>query len=136
MAGFRNEQLLKLSYMIGGIYDLTLGFGLFFFSDFLISFFNISKPDNMLFAYTSGLFLFTVGYYLIYAASHEPENFLFIGFGSAFVRISFTVIVLITWLDGGIEGLYLVVGFMDLFTGILLLIPVLKTKTFSIKSIW
>jgi hypothetical protein len=128
--------MLKLSYTICGVYDLILAIGLIFFSDFISSYFDISKPDNMLYVYTSGLFLLTVGYYLIFAAFHEPAQYLFIGFGSAIIRLSFSVIVIFLWLNESIEDFYLILVLTDSFTGILLLIPIFKTGEFSIRSLW
>ncbi|MHA1236226.1 MAG: hypothetical protein ACTSQ9_01020 [Candidatus Hodarchaeales archaeon] len=79
MSKFSDVKFIKIGFLIGGIYDLLLGIGVLFFSDLMVDLFGITKPDNMIFVYISGLFLILVGYILIYAAYRNVEDFLFIG---------------------------------------------------------
>lgn len=136
MFEFSDEKLLKISYLIGGIYDSILGLGLIFLSDPIVSIFEISKPDNMIFVYTCGIFLLVVGYFLLFAAFHETPQYLFIGFGSAVVRLFFGIIVIFLWLERSVEDIYLIFAFTDSLTGIFLLFAILKGRSFSIRMIW
>ena len=136
MSGFRDNRLLKISYLIGGIYDSILGLVLIFFSDPIISFFEVSKPNHMLFVHTCGIFLLAIGYFLLFAAFHETGQYIFIGFGSAFVRLFFAIIALFLWLEGSIENIYLIFAFTDSLTGIFLLYAILKERSLTIRIIW
>ncbi|MHA2246706.1 MAG: hypothetical protein ACXADY_17315 [Candidatus Hodarchaeales archaeon] len=135
MKKFADDRYLRIAFLIGGIYDLILGISLLFFSDFLIELLNITKPDNMIFTKINGLFLITVGYFLIYARQNV-RKLAFIGFGSAFIRFSYACIVLITWITQEIELVYLIVGITDGLTAIILLIPLLMTDDVTWKQIW
>ena len=136
MSKFADVKYLKIGFLIGGIYDLLLGIGVLFFSDLMVDFFGIKKPDNMIFVYISGLFLILVGYLLIYTANRNVEDFLFIGLGSCIIRFSYFLIVVLIWLTDGIEIIYVLVGCTDALTGLLILIPILLIDKNAWKQLW
>ena len=92
---FTDVKFIKLGYLIGGIYDIIFGLGIIIFPELLISFFQLTKPNIMIFVYVSGLFLLVVGYFLLYACFHDVREYLFIGFGSSMVRFAFALIVIL-----------------------------------------
>lgn len=136
MSKFSDVKFIKIGFLIGGIYDLLLGIGVLFFSDLMVDFFGIAKPDNMIFVYISGLFLILVGYILIYAAYRNVEDFLFIGLGSCIIRFSYFAIVVFIWLTDGIEVMYVLVGCTDALTGLFILIPTLLVDKNAWKQLW
>ncbi len=136
MSKFSDVKFIKIGFLIGGIYDLLLGIGVLFFSDLMVDFFGIAKPDNMIFVYISGLFLILVGYILIYTANRNVEDFIFIGLGSCIIRFSYFLIVVFIWLTDGIEIIYVLVGCTDALTGLLILIPTLSIDTNAWKQLW
>ncbi|MHA1947370.1 MAG: hypothetical protein ACXAC6_11235 [Candidatus Hodarchaeales archaeon] len=136
MSKFADVKYLKIGFLIGGIYDLLFGIGILFFSDLMVDFLGIKKPDNMIFVYTSGLFLILVGYILIYTANRNVEDFIFIGLGSCIIRFSYFLIVVLVWLTDGIEIIYVLVGCTDALTGLLILIPILSIDTNAWKQLW
>jgi hypothetical protein len=136
LSKFADVKYLKIGFLIGGIYDLLFGIGILFFSDLMVDFLGIKKPDNMIFVYTSGLFLILVGYILIYTANRNVEDFIFIGLGSCIIRFSYFLIVVLVWLTDGIEIIYVLVGCTDALTGLLILIPILSIDTNAWKQLW
>ena len=136
MSKFADVKYIKIGFLIGGIYDLLLGIGVIFFSDLMVEFFGITKPDNMIFVYISGLFLILVGYFLIYTAYRNVEDFLFIGLGSCIIRFSYFFIVIFVWLIDGIEVIYVLIGCTDAFTGLLILLPILMVDKNAWKQLW
>ena len=136
MSRMADVKYVKMGFLIGGIYDLLFGIGVLFFSDFMINILGIKKPDNMIFVYISGLFLILVGYILIYSSYRDIENFLFIGLGSSFIRLSYFVIVIFIWLTEGVEIVYVLVGCTDALTGLLILIPTLMFDKSALKKMW
>ncbi|MHA1995851.1 MAG: hypothetical protein ACW97Z_14995 [Candidatus Hodarchaeales archaeon] len=136
MSKIVDVKFIRLGYLIGGIYDLFLGLGVILIPDLLISFFQITKPNNMIFVYTSGLFLLVVSYYLLYACFHELTNFLFIGFGSSMVRFVFAIIVVLLWITEGIEFAYILIALTDSITGLMIIIPIILTKGLTREDLW
>lgn len=120
------EQLLKYTYLIGGLYDLILGFtlviGLTFTGKTLSNLFDVALPQPLLFGQVSGLFLIAVGYYLL-VASKKPTNFMFIAMGSVFVRLSYGMIILLS--ISTVHPLYIILGITDTLTGFLLLFSII-----------
>ena len=74
----------------------------------------------------SGLFLVAVGYMLVYAARHEVTQFIFIGIGSCFVRFGYAAVVIVTLMTSGIEWVYVLGGFTDGLTGLIILVAILR----------
>ncbi|MHA1513633.1 MAG: hypothetical protein ACTSRJ_06180 [Candidatus Hodarchaeales archaeon] len=136
MSKFSDVKFIKIGFLIGGIYDLLLGIGVLFFSDLMVDLFGITKPDNMIFVYISGLFLILVGYILIYAAYRNVEDFFFIGLGSCIIRFFYFAIVVIIWLTDDIELMYVLVGCTDALTGLFILIPTLLVDKNAWKQLW
>ena len=136
MSRFADTKFIKIGFIIGGLYDIILGIGVIFFSDLMVELFSITKPNNMIFIYISGLFLILVGYILIYATFRNIEDFYFIGVGSFIVRISYFFIVILIWLTEGIEIAYVLVGCTDAITGFMILIPMLLVDSNAWKQIW
>ncbi|MFX0150950.1 MAG: hypothetical protein ACFFAJ_09230 [Candidatus Hodarchaeota archaeon] len=130
-----NNRLLKLAFLIGGIYDLILGIGVIFFSDLLVTLFNLTKPNNMLFVHLTGIFLIIMGYFQIYALQ-DVQKLAFIGFGAIIVRFCYAFIVFFSSFTIGIEQAYLLTALTDILTGLLLLIPLMITEGISIQKIW
>ncbi|PWI49543.1 hypothetical protein CEE45_01750 [Candidatus Heimdallarchaeota archaeon B3_Heim] len=136
MSQLIDVKFIKLGFLIGGIYDLLLGFGVIFFSDLLISIFGIVKPDNMIFVYISGLFLLLVGYFLLYACFHDVTNYLFIGFGSSIVRFAFALIVILLWITEGVELSYVLIACTDTVTGLFIFLPIIFNNGLTRKELW
>jgi hypothetical protein len=68
----KNDWYLKVSFLLGGIYNLLSGIILLLFWDSLFSFFEIQIP-NPIFIQITALFLLVVGYSLVYAAQNPRE---------------------------------------------------------------
>lgn len=136
MEKFADDKFIRLGFFIGGIYDVLLGLGVILIPDLLMSLFQLSKPEPMIFVYSSGLFLLAVGYYLLYACFHDTHNYLFIGFGSSVVRLGFGFIILFLWLTEGIELAYILIAFTDTLTGLLILLPITLNNGLSRKELW
>jgi len=135
------DRFLKISFLIGGIYDLILGISLLFIPDIMINIldsinFSVSKPENMLFAQTSALFLIAVGYMLLYAAYYTPVKFAFIGMSSAIIRFGYTLVVLFTAFTKGVESGFLLTAMADLLTSLLLIFALVMTEGVSWKQLW
>ena len=124
---------LKYAYIIGGIYDLLLGIALLFFNNLFISLFSIERPVPIIFAQTTALFLIATGYFLLYS-SQDPAHFIFVGLGSIFVRFSYSLIVLESWVIGSVEPIYLLFAFTDSLTGIIIAVPLFLTKNINKKT--
>jgi hypothetical protein len=135
MKKLTDDRLLKLVFLIGGIYDLILGIGVIFFSDFLIAFFNLTTPNNMLFVYLTGVFLTVLGYFQFYALQ-DVQKLAFVGFGAIVVRLFYAIIIVFTSFTIGIEHAYLVTAFTDVLMGLFLLIPLMLTEGISIQRMW
>jgi hypothetical protein len=133
---FADEKFIRLGFFIGGIYDITLGLGVIFVPDLLLSIFKLTKPEIMIFVYSSGLFLLAVGYYLLYACFHDVKNYFFIGVGSSLVRFTFTLIILLLWLIEGIELAYILVACTDTLTGFFIILPIAANNGLSRKELW
>lgn len=135
----KDDQTLKLAFLIGGIYDLILGFGLVFIPDIVIElirvFFQFTKPDNMLFVQLTGLFLILIGYLLIYSCQ-DVKKYAFIGFGSTFVRFSYFIIAVFGLIGGNLETPYLLISFTDFLTGLFLLLTLLYNEDIPISKLW
>ncbi|MFX0086726.1 MAG: hypothetical protein ACFFAU_13725 [Candidatus Hodarchaeota archaeon] len=136
MKKFKDDRILKIAFFTGGFYDLILGVGVLFFSDPLILFFSLNKPNNMIFVHLTGLFLIFAGYCLIYSAHFDVLKMTFIGLGMVILRFSYFIISLIGILDQELELAYLLVGFSDAIMALVLLIPILLTEGTSIKKLW
>ena len=73
--------MIRLIFLIAGIYDLILGFVTLFLTEYLSILLNIPVPNPLLFPQVSGLFLIALGYMLIYATK-DIKKFAFIGLAS------------------------------------------------------
>ena len=133
---FHTMKPLKLGFILSGVYDLLLGIGLLIFMElFLVRLLGATKPENLQFPQISGLFLLVAGYFLLYG-SQEVQIFAFLGFGIGLLRLTFTGIVLLTWLQTGIETAYLIFALSDFIMAWVLLVPLLFTEGVSIHQIW
>jgi len=136
----RKVQILKLTYIIGGLYDLILGstlvFGLTWFGKTLSTILG-PLPQPLLFGQVAGLFLMTVGYYLVYS-SREPLNYVFIAVGSVFVRLSYGLLTIYTVLilQQPIDALYILLAFTDTISGVLILVALLWNKALNLKKLY
>ena len=141
MKKLTTDRFLKLSFIIGGAYDLILGISILFFPDLMIKVldlinFSVTRPENMLFAQTSALFLIAVGYMLLYSGYQTPIKFAFIGYSSAIIRFGYAFIVLFSAATEGVESGFLLIAITDLLTGLLLLIALVMTEGVSWKQLW
>jgi len=66
-------------------------------------------------------------------ASKDPENYLFIGFGSAVIRFFFALIVIIKLIGDDIEGIFALFAFTDILTGLFLLLTIMKVENYQTK---
>lgn len=130
-----NDRYLAIAFVIGGIYDIMLGIGLVFFVDLLSEILDEPKPEPLIFAQVSGLFLIVIGYFLLYAAQN-PRKLAFIGAGSVIARISYAIIVLSTWILDEISAIYLFFGLADTLTALLILLALLLTDDITSRQLW
>ncbi len=136
MKKFKDDQVLKTAFYLGGVYDLLLGIGLLFFSDLVVSILSITKPDNMIFVQLTGLFLLFAGYCLCYAGYFDVKKMAFIGLGMVILRFSYLLIAIIGVINKELELIYLVIGFSDAIMALVLLIPIILTEGASVKQLW
>lgn len=130
----KNDWYLKVSFLIGGTYNLLSGIILLLFWDSLSSFFEAQIP-NPIFIQITAVFLIVVGYFLVYAAQN-PRELVIIGVGSATTRFGYFLIVLISLIGQDIEIVYLIFGIIDAFIAIIILIPLLLTEGISWQKLW
>ncbi|MFX0209194.1 MAG: hypothetical protein ACFFDT_24635 [Candidatus Hodarchaeota archaeon] len=135
MKRFTSDRYLKISYLIGGIYDILLGISVLFLADITSEFLDVPKPDPLIMSQIIGVFLIVVGYFLI-VATYDISKFIFIGAGSCIVRFSYAFLTVIAWNNNDVEAAYLFLASTDLVTGLLLLIPLLMTEGVSWKDLW
>jgi len=130
----KNDWYLKVSFLIGGTYNLLSGIILLLFWDSFSSFFEAQIP-NPIFIQITAVFLIVVGYFLVYAAQN-PRELVIIGVGSATTRFGYFLIVLISLIGQDIEIVYLIFGIIDVFIAIIILIPLLLTEGISWQKLW
>ncbi|MHA2299079.1 MAG: hypothetical protein ACXADA_23880 [Candidatus Hodarchaeales archaeon] len=135
MKKFATERYLKAVYLISGVYDLILGIASVIFADSFLDLFNVSHSDPPIFLQISGLFLITVGYFLIYS-SQKPKEFVFIAVGSVFVRLSYALIIIVTMLSQIIEPFYVLFAITDGITGLIIILALVFTEDISFHQIW
>lgn len=135
MQKLSDDRPLKVAFLIGGVYDIILGIGLLFFVDLLAKLLDASKPEPRIFAHLVGLFLITVGYFLLYAAQ-DPRRLAFIGAASSLIRLLYALLVVLTWINQDIETLYLITALTDVITGLMLLGALLLTNGIAFKQLW
>lgn len=121
-------NLLKLSYQIGGYYDIVLGLGILLFYKILFPIFSLSIPGELLYVQVTGLFLLAVGFYFLYTANNAQE-YIFIGLGSIFVRFVFAILVLLRIQE--VELGFKILATSDTLIGLLILFPIIKIKYLS-----
>ncbi len=136
MKKFKDDQVLKTAFYLGGVYDLLLGVGLLFFPDLIVSILSITKPNNMIFVQLTGLFLLFAGYCLCYAGYFNVKKMTFIGLGMVILRFSYLIIAIIGVINKELELIYLVVGISDAIMALVLLIPIILTEGTSVKQLW
>lgn len=136
MKKFKDDQVLKTAFYLGGVYDLLLGVGLLFFPDLIVSILSITKPNNMIFVQLTGLFLLFAGYCLCYAGYSNVKKMTFIGLGMVILRFSYLIIAIIGVINKELELIYLVVGISDAIMALVLLIPIILTEGTSVKQLW
>ena len=110
-------NLLKTSYLIGGIYDLALGLGIIFLRTLVLSLFKQKNPSIPVIADALGLFLVAYGYLLVIESRKDKPN-IQIGATSAFVRIAYFIFVIYYIITSSVELLYVLLAFTDLGTGL------------------
>jgi hypothetical protein len=125
----KNDLYLKVSFQIGGFYNILAGIFLFIFSDSFPSSIVAQFP-NPIFLQIIALFLIVVGYFLVYS-SQNPKKLVIIGVGSAASRLGYFLIVLVSFFCQDLEIVYLVFGIVDACIAILILIPILLTEGIS-----
>ncbi|MHA2100834.1 MAG: hypothetical protein ACW99A_19350 [Candidatus Kariarchaeaceae archaeon] len=118
------RSLISKAFIVGGIYDLVLGFPLLFFSKQLIELFDIDDLEPNIFIPITGLFLLAIGYLLLYTA-RQAEDYIFVGISSAFVRMGFSITVIITLVRDDIHWIFVLFAITDILTVILLIYPVI-----------
>ena len=132
---FSDDHYLRIAFLIGGIYDILLGVPLLFFPDLTATLLQVSKPDPLILPQITGVFLIIVGYFLL-VATQDVRKFIFIGVGSAIIRLGFAALVVLTWLTLEIEMGYFTVAMTDTLTAIILLVPIILTEDISWKQLW
>lgn len=132
---FSDDRYLKIAFVIGGIYDILLGVPLLFFPDLASTILNVSKPEPLILFQTIGIFLIIIGYFLL-IATQDVCKFIFIGVGSAVIRLGYATLVVLTWLTLEIEMGYFLVAMTDALTAIVLLVPIILTEGVSWNQLW
>ena len=118
-------NLLKISYLVGGIYDLLLGFGIIFLRTPLLTFLNHYQPNIPIIVDALGLFLLGFGLLLVFESKNEKPT-ISIGITSALIRLIYFLFVIYYLMFSSIEILYLTLGFTDLITGSFILYAIYK----------
>ncbi|MHA2169225.1 MAG: hypothetical protein ACXAB7_04970 [Candidatus Kariarchaeaceae archaeon] len=126
------RSFLSKAFIIGGIYDLILGFPLLLFYKRLQDLFNVDEPEPNIFIPITALFLLAVGYLLLYTAP-QAESYVFVGISSAFVRIGFAITVFVTLLIDDIHWIFVFFAITDILTATLLIYPVFADPTLNFQ---
>jgi hypothetical protein len=132
---FSDDKYLKTAFLIGGIYDILLGIPLLIMPVGVTELFGVSPPTDIIFVQVAALFLIGVGYSLLYAI-HDVQKMAFVGYASSFVRLSYTVIVVLGIFNQTVENGYLLTAITDFITAIILLVPLLLTEDVGYSRIW
>jgi hypothetical protein len=119
------KPVIYWAYLIGGYYDLILGFALLLSSRQLVKIFNIEMVINI-FNELTGLFLLAIGFLLVVYAKNAMDS-PFIGLSSVFVRFSFVILVILYSVFSKIHYLFIVFALTDFLTGLMILIPIVNT---------
>lgn len=119
----RNIDLLRIAYLVGGVYDLVLAIALFAYS-ITFPLFNLTIPEDKLFIFTIAYFLIGVGFLLVYTAGNAV-NYIIIGLVSAIVRIAFGITVYLMVVIEATDTNFIIFATTDILTGLFLLIPAL-----------
>ena len=117
-------QVIQISYLVGGIYDIFLGLGVILFRSMIISLFGQLEPNIPILADSLGLFLLAYGFLLIWESRNEQPN-LQIGITSAFVRLAYASFVIYYLFFSTIEFLYIFLAFTDTITGLFILFEII-----------
>ena len=120
-------NLLKISYQLGGAYDILLGLGLLFLRNYLLTFLHQKEPAIPQIADALGLFLVAYGFLLI-DESRKSDTRFNVGFASAVVRILFFILVILYLVFSSVELLYIVLSCTDLLTGLFILYGISSVK--------
>ncbi|MFW9915426.1 MAG: hypothetical protein ACFFGZ_07415 [Candidatus Thorarchaeota archaeon] len=136
MQKFEDDKILKIAFLIGGVYDLAIGIMLLVLPDILFEMLDATKPEDMIFAQLTGLFLLGVGYFLVYAAYYDVRKLAFIGLGSCLIRFAYAAIVILTLATDDIETGYVMTAATDIITALIILIPLLLTEGVSWTQLW
>lgn len=128
-----NLNLLKISFVIGGIYDISLGFGLLLLRNLLSSILKLTNINIPIIADALGLFLIGYGVLLI----NEPQStdpHISIGLTSAVIRICYFFLVFYYFFFSKIEVFYIFLAFTDLATGLFIILGLIQFKS-MVKNI-
>ena len=120
-------NILKISYQIGGLYDLFLGTGILFFRNYLLTFLHQTIPNIPQIVDALGLFLIAYGFLLL-DESRKDDLRLNIGLTSAIVRIVFFCIVIFYIMVSKVEILYIIFAVTDLLTGLFIIFGIFTNK--------
>jgi len=132
---FADDRYLRIAFIISGISDILLGLPMIISPDFVFTLLNVTKPEPTITVQLIGLFLVAVGYFLLFAIQNV-RKFIFIGVGSAAVRLGYAALVLLTFLTLEIEMGYIFVAMTDIIIAIILLVPIALTEGISWKHLW
>ena len=130
-----DDRYLKTAFLVGGIYDILLGIPMLFLPDLTATLLNVTKPEPIIWAQTSGVFLIIVGYFLL-IGTQDARRLAFIGVGWAVIRLGYATLTVLSWLTIGIEMGYMLVAMTDTLTAIILLVPIFLTEEVSWKQLW
>ena len=113
-------NIFKISYQIGGLYDLLLGFGVLFLRNYVLSYFHQTIPNIPQIVDALGLFLVAYGFLLLDESRRNDPRFT-IGLSSAIVRIVFFLLIILYTFISKVEILYILFALTDLLTGLIIL---------------
>jgi hypothetical protein len=106
-------KTIRTIYLVGGIYDMVVAavFGLFFKA--IYNSFGVELPnhDGYVQIAAAYIFVFGVGYYLIYKNPLEGLGLVIIGI---LMKVGFCVVVFGHYLFGSIPAMYVPFGLIDL----------------------
>jgi hypothetical protein len=128
--GIMSLKTIRTIYLVGGIYDMVVAvvFGLFFKAIYLNFGVELPNHDGYIQITAAYIFVFGVGYYLVYKNPFEGLGLVIIGI---LMKLGFCVVVFGHYLFGSIPAMYIPFGLIDLIFGAIFLLtyaPLKKLK--------
>ena len=123
-------NLIKVSYFIGGLYDVLLGLGLLILRNLLSQLLGLKPVNSEPIVDALSLFLIGYGLLLIVESSSLNPN-LNVGYATIFIRVGFFLLILFNVIISQVEFFYIVCSLTDLLTGSFIAYSIIITKNES-----